>query len=138
MFVYVHGNPHRHSHMRSIIMSMIRTYRDLVVWQRGKTLAKLIYQDSCAMPKSEMFGLTSQMRRAACSIPSNIAEGYARKTPLEYLRGLRIANGSLAELTTQWEIATELKLLPVNPVITDMLAEEDRMLSSLITKLEAK
>lgn len=71
-------------------MNAIRTFRDLLVWQRGMELAESVYVGTVKMPKTEMFGLTSQMRRAAVSIPSNIAEGYARKTPAEYLRSLRV------------------------------------------------
>jgi len=119
-------------------MGTIRTYRDLIVWQRGKELSKAIYRATVKMPKSELFGLTNQMRRASVSIPSNIAEGYARKTRPEYLRSLKIAAGSLAELNTQWEIATELTMVPINATISDLLQEEDRLLQSLITKLEAK
>ena len=75
-------------------MSGIRSYRDLIVWQKSKDLCKRIYRSTEAMPREEMFGLTAQMRRAAVSIPSNIAEGYNRKTRPEYIRGLRIASGS--------------------------------------------
>jgi four helix bundle protein len=123
---------------RNSFMTPIRTYRDLLVWQKGKQLAKQVYCVTGSLPKSELFGLTSQMRRAAMSIPSNIAESYARATPAEYIRGLRIASGSLAELSTQWEIATELNLLSPDPAIPDQIAELDRMLSSLIYKLTSK
>jgi len=90
------------------------------------------------MPKAEMFGLTSQMRRASVSIPSNIAEGYNRKTTAEYIRGLRIASGSQAELSTQLEIASELGLINPEPDLQAMLQEIDRMLFALIRKLEAR
>src|SRR5689334_13822247 len=119
-------------------MSTIRTFRDLIAWQKGKELAKSIYRATARMPKSELFGLTGQMRRASVSIASNIAEGYAKKTTPEYLRGLRIAAGSLAELCTQWEIATELEMIPSSPTITALLIEQDRILSSLMLKLEQK
>jgi four helix bundle protein len=119
-------------------MSTIRTFRDLIVWQRGMGLCKAIYRATVRMPKSELFGLTSQMRRAAVLIPSNIAEGYAKMTRPEYLRGLKIAAGSLAELSTQWEIAIELTMLPPQPRVMDLLKEQDRLLSALISKLERK
>lgn len=118
-------------------MATINTFRDLVVWQRSKTLAVTIYRATATLPKSELFGLTSQMRRAAVSIPSNIAEGYAKRTRPEYLRGLNIAAGSLAELSTQFEIASELGLLPNDPNLLESLREVDRLLSRLITKLQA-
>ncbi|HMN41282.1 MAG TPA: four helix bundle protein [Phycisphaerales bacterium] len=119
-------------------MSQIRSYKDLIVWQKGKNLAKRIYKATEKMPRSEMFGLTSQMRRAAVSIPSNIAEGYNRKTRQEYIRGLRIASGSQAELATQWEIAVELEFMRADPTIAGLMEEIDKMLFALIRKLEQK
>ncbi len=117
-------------------MGTIRSYRDLIVWQKGKELSKRIYGATEKMPRAEMFGLTSQMRRAGVSIPSNFAEGYNRKTRPEYLRGLRIASGSQAELATQWEIATELGMIRDDPATTALMAEVDRMLFALIRRLE--
>ena len=113
----------------------IRTFRDPIVWQKGKSLACEMYRATRAMPRSEMFGLTNQMRRAGYSIPSNIAEGYAKRTRPEYLRGLNIAAGSLAELQTQWEIAIELELIKPNARVDAMLLEQDRLISSLVNKL---
>ncbi|MFN9969571.1 MAG: four helix bundle protein [Phycisphaerae bacterium] len=119
-------------------MSAIHSYRDLTVWQKSKQVCKLVYRATEKMPKAEMFGLTSQMRRASVSIPSNIAEGYNRKTTAEYIRGLRIASGSQAELSTQLEIASELGLINPEPDLQAMLQEIDRMLFALIRKLEAR
>ena len=82
--------------------------------------------------------MSSQMRRAAVSIVSNIAEGYNRKTRPEYIRGLRIASGSQAELSTQWEIAMELGMMRPNASIEEMLTEIDRMLFALIASLTTK
>lgn len=113
----------------------IKTFRDLLVWQRGKTLCLATFRITQDMPQREMFGLSQQMRRAAVSIPSNIAEGYAHRTRPEYLRSLKIAMGSLAELCTQIEIAAELELIRPSPELNNLLAEEDRLLSSLIAKL---
>jgi four helix bundle protein len=118
-------------------MGKIASYRDLIVWQKGKELGKRIYRATEKMPRREMFGLTAQMRRAAVSIPSNIAEGYNRKTRPEYIRGLRISSGSQAELSTQWEIATELGMIKDDLAIVGLLTEIDRMLFALIAKLEA-
>jgi four helix bundle protein len=81
-------------------LSMIQSFRDLTVWQKALTLAEHVYSASDTLPKSEAFGLASQMRRAAVSIPSNIAEGKAI-SGRAYLRHLRIALGSEAELQTQ-------------------------------------
>lgn len=116
----------------------IRTFRDLIVWQRGMDLARTIYRATDSIPRREMFGLASQMRRAATSVPMNIAEGFGRHTRPEYLRGLRIAMGSLCELMTAYEIATSLQLIPLDTQLPELLAEEDRLLQSLIMKLERK
>ena len=116
----------------------IQSYRDLIVWRKSKELAKHIYRSTESMPKSELFGLASQMRRAAVSIPSNIVEGYNRKTRPEYIRGLRIASGSQAELSTQWEIAVELEMVHPNPMISSTLHEIDVILFALIRALEKK
>ena len=89
------------------------------------------------MPRAERFGLTQQMRRAAISIPSNIAEGYNRKSRPEYIRFLRIASGSQAELSTQWEIAVELEMIRENPEVRSLLGQIDRMLFALIARLES-
>jgi four helix bundle protein len=87
-------------------------YRDLVVWQRAMGLAELVYRQTANYPSHERFGLTSQMRRAATSIPSNIAEGQGRRsTDQELVRFLQIAHGSLCELQTQLELSVRLKLL---------------------------
>jgi four helix bundle protein len=90
------------------------------------------------MPQEERFGLTNQMRRAAISIPSNIAEGHARQSRLDYLKFLRTSRGSLAELMTQAEISWELKLMPTDHAIASLLEEVDRILQALIRSLELK
>ena len=77
-----------------------RTYRDLVVWRKGIDLTHLVYNQTKSLPHMEQYGLTSQMRRAAVSIPANIAEGAARGSQKEFLRFLYIARGSLCELET--------------------------------------
>ena len=115
---------------------MIRTFRDLVAWQRGMEVAKQIYVCTRELPGDERFGLTAQMRRAAVSIPSNIAEGYARQSRIDYLRYLRTARGSLAELQTQLELCRELELLHVPGELNDLLEEADRVLQGLIRSLE--
>jgi four helix bundle protein len=119
-------------------MAGIRTHRDLIAWQKAMQLVRLIYQATVRMPESERFGLTNQMRRAAVSIPSNIAEGYARQTTIDYIKFLRAARGSLAELSTQCEIAMSLAMLPPNAQLTDLLNETDRVLQGLIRSLENK
>ncbi len=93
-------------------MGTINSYRDLHVWQAGRELVAWIYRVTKAFPSEERFGLTSQMRRAAVSIPSNIAEGWSRQHRPEYLQFLRVARGSLAELETQVQLSMDLDLLP--------------------------
>jgi four helix bundle protein len=121
-----------------MVVSEIKTYRDLIAWQKGMELVKLIYQVTVHMPESERFGLTNQMRRAAVSIPSNIAEGYARQTTADYIKFLRMARGSMAELSTQIEIALGLGMIAPNPRLIALLEEQDRILQGLIRSLEAK
>jgi four helix bundle protein len=87
-------------------------YRNLVAWQKSMDLAEAIYRETAEFPLEERYGLTSQMRRAAVSIPSNIAEGQGRRSSDdEFVRYLQIALGSLCELETQMELALRLKLL---------------------------
>ena len=86
----------------------IKSYRDLVVWQRAMDLVENIYRFSRCLPSSERFGLTSQMQRAAVSIPANIAEGHARRSRREYLQFVSIASGSAAELETHLAICERL------------------------------
>ena len=92
-------------------MSDIRSYRDLIVWQKARELVKKVYEGSESFPRNEVFGLTQQMRRAAVSVPSNIAEGYGRGSRPEYIRFLHIARGSLYEIETQLLLAEDLGYL---------------------------
>jgi four helix bundle protein len=87
---------------------MVKSFRDLDVWRLAVELAETVYRVTARFPKAELFGLTSQMRRAAVSIPSNIAEGRARDSTREFLHFLAISRGSLAELDTQLELAIRL------------------------------
>ena len=89
----------------------IRSFRDLRVWQAGIDLVRQVYELTSKLPRSEVYGLASQMQRAAVSIPSNIAEGHARESTKEYLQHLSIAQASFAELETQIEIGKQLKYI---------------------------
>jgi len=116
---------------------MITSYKDLIVWQKSMGLVLAIYELTKHFPKSEMYGLTSQMRRAAISIPSNIAEGKARGTRKDYRRFLLNSFGSGAELETQIKIAKQLpfgKNLDYSQV-DKLLDEVMKMLNVLIKKL---
>ena len=118
-------------------MAEIQTFRDLVAWQLGMDVARTLYPLTMQMPLSEQFGLTNQMRRAAVSIPSNIAEGYARQSLPDYLKFLRTARGSWGELSTQFELTTDLHMLKPDPHFLSLMDEQDRVLQGLIRSLEA-
>lgn len=89
----------------------IKNFRDLNIWRKGIEIVEDVYKTTKSFPKDELYGLTSQMRRCAVSIPSNTAEGFARKHNKEYKQFLHIALGSCAELETQLEIASRLKYI---------------------------
>ncbi|TWU20383.1 four helix bundle protein [Bythopirellula polymerisocia] len=113
-------------------------YRDLKVWELGVELSLKVYRLTSCFPKSEQYGLSSQMQRAAVSIPSNIAEGHARRSQGDFLRFLRIAKGSLAELETQLIISQRLGLAEKDrhTEILNMTEEESQMLSGLIRSVQ--
>ncbi len=118
----------------------IKSYRDLLTWQKAMDLAKGVYRLTRKLPKEETYGLVSQMRRAAVSVPSNIAEGHARNTPGEFAQFLGQARGSLAELETQLLLAGELFLAADAELeLTLAQAEEvSRMLNGLRLSVEKK
>jgi four helix bundle protein len=89
-------------------MAEVSHFRDLLVWQRGMDIVETVYRMTGEFPKSELYGLTGQVRRAAVSVPCNIAEGHARASTKEYLNHISIAQGSVAEVQTQLEIACRL------------------------------
>ena len=111
----------------------VRDYRDLVVWQKGILLVRLIYQVTRGFPIDERFGLVSQLRRAAVSVPSNIAEGQARRTTGEFLQFLSQAEGSLAELDTQLTMAIDLGFCKSQDAtdLFDLVTELRKMLNAL-------
>lgn len=88
----------------------VTSYRDLLIWQQSMELVTETYDLTRSWPKEELFGLTSQVRRAAVSVPANIAEGYGRESRASYLNFLRIAQGSLKELETLFEVAVRVGL----------------------------
>jgi four helix bundle protein len=115
----------------------IKTYKELIVWQKSIQLVKEVYLLTKVFPDSELYGITSQMRRASVSIPSNIAEGYGRKSSKSYAQFYTIAFGSALELETQIIIAKELKLATeIKFKNAEMLLEEVcKMLNSMIVKI---
>src|SRR3954453_12198299 len=116
-----------------------QNYKDLVVWQKGITLAKEIYRLTARFPSEEKFGLVAQMRRAAVSIPSNIAEGQARHTTGEFIQFISHAEGSTAELETQLILSVELEFVVKEQTTTEFILLDDirRMLNGLRRKLSA-
>ena len=118
----------------------VKTYRDLLIWQKSMILVTKVYNTSKKFPNDEAYGLTSQIRRCAISIPSNLAEGYGRNSTNEYVRFLRIATGSLYELQTQMEISFNLHYIDRSEFdeLYEQSREIERMLSSLIRKLKSK
>jgi carbamoyl-phosphate synthase large subunit len=114
-----------------------RDYKDLIVWQKAMRLAKEVYRATSTYPKEERFGLVAQMRRAAVSIPSNIAEGQARHTSGEFVQFISYAEGSLAELDTQALLSIELGFVTPAAVETSLslIGELRRMLNALRRKL---
>ncbi|MFA7172316.1 MAG: four helix bundle protein [Kiritimatiellia bacterium] len=96
----------------------IQSFKDLIVWQEAMNLVEMTYRETKKFPREEMLGLTNQARRAAVSIPANIAEGYGRQHRKEYLHFLSIASGSLTELETHMLIAQRVKYLDAQTMQT--------------------
>ena len=118
----------------------ISSYRDLRVWKDGMMLAEASYRFTSTLPRDELFGMSSQIRRSAASIPANIAEGYGRDSRGSYIQHLRIAQGTIKELETHLLLAARVGLA-TEESIKPMLDTSDslgRMLRSLIRSLEAK
>jgi four helix bundle protein len=111
----------------------LNSYRKLIVWQKSMTLAKDIYTLTKSFPKEEIYGLVSQLRRCAVSIPSNIAEGRGRGGDKEFVRFLQIALGSLYELQTQLELSIALGFTQKYENIFSLTLELEKMLNKLIT-----
>lgn len=114
----------------------MKSYKDLIVWQKSMDLVVLIYELTSKFPKSELFGITLQMRKAAVSIPSCIAEGWGRKSPKEYYQFISISYGSALELETQLILSKKLKLAqPVDFAKPEaVLLEVLKMLNSMNRK----
>ena len=116
----------------------IKSYRDLGVWQKAMELAQKCYASTAEFPQREVYGLTSQIRRAAVSIPSNIAEGHSRRSRQAYLNHISIALGSQSELETQIDLSCRLGFISErsSEEILLMAAEVGRMLHGLVSSLE--
>jgi four helix bundle protein len=116
---------------------IIKSFRDLNIWQKGIDLVKDIYKETQNFPRQEIYGLTNQIRRAAISIPSNIAEGHIRQHRAEFRQFLSVALGSLAELETQIVISRELNYISTEKSLNliDQMGSLGKMIRGLIKKL---
>ena len=112
-----------------------KSFKDLVVWQKSYRLVLEIYKKTKLFPKSENYGLSQQMRKAAVSIPSNIAEGYGRKHRAEYNQFLSVAYGSLLELETQYLLAIDLEYASKNQSVEELLKEVGAMLYRMLNPI---
>jgi four helix bundle protein len=115
-----------------------QSYQDLILWQKAMDLAELIYKSTSGFTKEEIYGITSQMRRSAISIPSNIAEGRSRNTKGEFLQFLGISKGSLSELETQVLLSVRLNYLTVeqSEKILSLSSEVGKLITSFQLKLK--
>ena len=116
----------------------MRSYEDLVVWQRAMELAKRVYEVQRQLPKEEVYGLGDQIRRAVVSVPSNIAEGFGRGSDTEFKRFLAIARGSLFEVKTQLQLAESLGYLRLDEEMSSLMDEVGKLLSGLSRALSTR
>ncbi len=119
-------------------MQLVRSHKDLEVWKLSMDFVLEIYSVTQHFPVEEQYGLTSQLRRAAVSVPSNIAEGAARNTPKEFICFLYISLGSLAEIETQLEVCSRLEYLSHNNNLFDSIKQLRIMITQLIKSLKNK
>jgi four helix bundle protein len=112
-------------------MSTTSGYRDLLAWQEAMKLAVMVYHATSRFPKEELYGLTAQVRKAAASIPSNIAEGAARNSAREFYHFLGISAGSLAEVETQLELASRLEYAKLDAPTTQQAQKVGMLLAGL-------
>lgn len=117
-------------------MSYLQSYKQLIVWQKSMNLAEMVYKITEIFPKSELYGLISQIRRAAVSIPSNIAEGYGRTSPKDYGQFYTIAYGSLLELETQLTLSYRLNFITEKTLnqVLPLIDEVAKMLHVMILR----
>lgn len=120
-------------------MGEVKTYKDLLIWQKGIELTINIYQLTQSFPKEEIYALTSQLKRSSVSVPSNIAEGFGRNSTKSYVNFLKIARGSLYEMETQLIIAEKINFIldkKLLAIAMEQIMEEGKMINAYIKKLE--
>ena len=121
-------------------MSEVKSYKDLLIWQKGIDIVINLYQLVEDFPKEEVYALSSQLKRASVSIPSNIAEGYGRNSTQSYIHFVSISRGSLFELETQLIIAKKLNFVKNESLLSELMnqiTEESKMINSFLSKLES-
>jgi len=120
-------------------MAKVSSYRDLIVWQKAMDMTESLYRIVKKLPKEETYALSDQMRRAAISIPSNIAEGFGRNSKKEYLQFLYIANGSVSELETQLMLCVRINYLKESEIqsILTLLSEIGKIIMTITKKLNS-
>ncbi len=121
-------------------MTYLKSYKELIVWQKSIALVKEVFKLTDKFPRSELYGIIAQMRRAAVSIPSNIAEGYGRRSTKSYIQFYLIAYGSALELETQLIISKELQFVDLKEFAKceELFEEVCKMLNSMTIKLDAR
>ena len=121
-------------------MSEIKSYKDLLIWQKGIDIVCMTYTLVSSFPKDELYALSSQIKRSSVSIPSNIAEGYGRQSTQSYIQFVKIARGSLCELETQLVVANKLDFINDEKLFLELsiqIIEESKMINSFLNKLES-
>ncbi|WP_282787036.1 four helix bundle protein [Flavobacterium croceum] len=120
-------------------MSEIKSYKDLLIWEKGIEIVALTYKIVSSFPKDELYALSSQIKRSSISIPSNIAEGYGRQSTQNYIQFIKIARGSLCELETQLLVAKKLDFIQDEKLFSELInqiTEESKMINSFLNRLE--
>jgi four helix bundle protein len=120
-------------------MSEIKSYKDLLIWQKGIEIVCMTYKLVSSFPKDELYALSSQIKRSSVSVPSNIAEGYGRQSTQSYIQFIKIARGSLCELETQLIVAKKLDFISDEKLFSEVInqiIEESKMINSFLNKLE--
>lgn len=121
-------------------MGEIKSYKDLLIWQKGIEIVLYAYKLVSSFPKDELYALSSQIKRSSVSIPSNIAEGYGRQSTQSYIQFIKIARGSLCELETQLVVANKLNFINDEKLfleLSNQIIEESKMINSFLNKLES-
>ena len=122
-------------------MGEINSYKEVLIWQKGMQIAELTYSLASDFPNDEIYSLTNQVKRSCVSVPSNIAEGYGRSSTLSYMNFIKISRGSLYELETQLILAKRLNFIANDTLydsIISLIAEEGKMINTLLNKLKSK